>query len=476
MKIIEIDDKARQKIHNGINFAGNVVRSTFGPAGLNVLLGSKFFKPSITNDGLRAVKAIELEDVIENTAVRVMEAGMQAVNDLAGGARTATAILIQEIFNEGYVRFSQESGILKKPVDSQKIKREIQEACKLAVEEFKKARPIETLEDIEKVAFISVEDKDMAKIIAEVVYAVGKDGVVKVEEADEPGIVPHISEGMEIKSGYVSKDMATNDNRESVVENANILVLSEKLTNADKLQDTLSFLASQNIKDLVIFAPEFDQALIKAFNLDRVRGEFRILAVKIPPWDTGLYEDICTVSDSRNSSRLGKVSKIISNQEKTILIGGREDKSVAIKMLQAELEITKAPFEKQKLEERMARLSGKVALIEVGAITEIDRVRMKDKVEDGIHDTQGALQEGVLDGAGMAFKHIAEALPPNILTNPLKACYEQIQKNTGGLAISPDIIDSAKSLRLALESACNIAGNLLTVGTAIADKNEINTE
>lgn len=483
MKIIEVDDKARLKIYNGINFAGNRVRSTYGPAGLNTLLGFKFLKPLITNDGLRTIKGIELEDELENTAVRVMEGGMQAVNDLAGGARTATAILIQEIFDAGYARFSNDPSVIKKVVDPQKIKKEIDEACKAVVLALKNARQIETLEDIEKVAFISVENKELAHTIAEVVHTVGKDGYIKVEESDALGIQTYISEGLEIKSGFISADMATNERKESIVEDAHILVTAEKITNQEQLATIAEYLNNKEIKDLVVFAPEFDHAVIKAFNIDRVRNIFRILAVKMSTWDKGLPEDICTVSGATFSQGiehipqlLGKVEKVIADQEKTVLIGGVKDKTISINLLKNELKKTKSPFDKQKIEERIARISGKVALIEVGAMTEIDRARLKDKVEDGVHDTQGSLEEGVLPGAGVALKNISESLPENILTNALKACYLQIQKNTGGLEISDDVIDSAKSLRIAVQSACNIAGNLLTVGTISAEKNETNTE
>lgn len=483
MKIIEIDDNARLKIKYGINFAGNRVRSTYGPAGLNVGIGSKFLPPVISNDGLRTIKSIELEDEVENWAVRVMEGGMQAVNDLVGGARTATAILIQEIFNEGYKRFDISESLIKKVVNPQTIKKEIEEACVLAIEELKKRHiEISTLEDIQKVAFISVENKKIGDIIAEVVFKVGKDGKIKVEESDELGINPNISEGMEITHGMICREMATKE-LESIIENPFILVVKEKVMSYGMFSNLATQLEERKIKDLVIFAPDFDKTVITTFKNDRAREIFRVLAIKIPPWDNGLFQDICTISGATliqeneliDFNSCGQIEKIISSLEKTVLVGGIQDKEDALDLLKAELKTVKSPFERQKLEDRIGRITGKIAIIEVGAITPIDRARLKDKVEDGVHDTQGALQEGVIEGGGKGLQKIVLNLPPSILSEPLQEPFRQIQKS-GELEIGADVIDSVKSLRVAIESACNIAGNLLTIGTVSVEKNESDTE
>lgn len=484
MKIIEIDDKARLKLHSGINKAGNILRSTYGPSGLNILLGSKFFKPAISNDGLRAIKSIEFEDEVENLAVRVVEAGMQTTNDLAGDNRTATGILIQEIYNEGYKNFDMAESLIKKSTNPQKIRKEIEEECKKVVQYIKeKAEVIESLEDLKKVALIATEDDDLAEIISKVVFEVGGKGIIKVEESDELGITPSISQGMEVSLGYVSDFMVTNERKESVVENANILVFKNKLDNYSRLLRVAFFLEEQGCKDLVIFAPDFDANILNVFKSDRLKEIFRILAIKIPVWDNGLFQDICTVSGARliqnekvEIGDLGKVGKVISSKDKTILIDGKKDVSDAVSLLEEEIKITKSPFEKQKLEDRIGRISGKVALIEVGGLSEVDRGRTFDKVKDGVHATQGALQEGVLPGGGQALYDISREADIKILTEPLKACYEQIQKNSGTLNIGEDVLDSAKSVRIAFESASRIASNLLTVGTISVDKHEIDTE
>lgn len=484
MKIIEIDNSARLKMYTAINKAGDRVRSTYGPAGLNTLIGKKFVIPSITNDGLQTIKSLEYEDEVEDAVVRVMESGMQTVNDLAGDNRTLTGILIQEIFNAGYRCFYVSESLIKKIINPQVIKKEIDEIALLVLSEIKKAKQIESLEDIQKVAFVATENKEYAELIAKTVFEVGKDGVIKVEESDALGMEVHISEGMEIISGMFHRDMATNGKLESIIENPFILVCSEKIHSYGELTSIAQELAQRNIKDLVIFAPDFDRTVINTFNRDRAQEIFRVLAIKTSPWDKGLNQDICSVSgstiiDGSNQiffNDLGQVDKIISNSETTTLIGGRKDKQGNIDLLKEELKIVKSPFEKQKLEERIARISGKVALIEVGALTEIDRKRLNDKIQDGVRATQGALEEGVLPGGGLALIEIANNIPNNMLSEALRAPSLQIQKNSGELKIGEDIIDSAKSLRIAVQTACNIAGNLLTVGTISVEKNEKHSE
>lgn len=477
MKIIEEDEiKARLIVHDAVNRACNNARKTYGPKGLNSLLGSKFFKPLLTNDGLRAVKSTVSDNELENEVIRVVEDAMQTTNDEAGDARTLTAILLQEIFNTGYEQLIPSTSLVKKNPDAQAVREKIMEASKLVIDEIKtEAKEITTLEDIIRVIFAAVENKNLADLIADVVFKVGKDGIIKVEEVDSLGIQTFISEGMEVGSGYVSADMVTNDKKESVVEDACILITDTKIINKEQVSGFATGLELAGIKDLVIFATDFDQAIIKAFNLDRLQNDFRILAVKIPAWDKGLFEDICTISGAVLNDKLGKVSRIVSNFQKTVLIGGVEDKTKAINDLQTELALIKSPFEKEKLETRIARLNGKIGLLEVGAVTAIDRLRLRDKVEDGKHAGLGALQEGALKGAGTSLNEIADRLGDNILVKALRAPYEQIRKTLGEKEIG-EVIDSAKSIRVAFESATTTAANLLTVGFISADKNERDTE
>lgn len=483
MKIIQTNREALDLIYLGVNTAGNIVRSTLGPAGLNVGIGSKFLKPRITNDGFTVLKAIHLDDETQELAVRIVEDGVEKTNKEAGDATTTTTMLIQDVFNAGYERFDTSNSMIKKTPNAVALRNEINTEALKAIEQIKKeARQIKTLKDIEKVAYIAVEDKDLAKIIADVVFAVGKDGVIKVEEAGIFTVTSEISQGMEIHSGFMSSHMATNDKYEAVLDKPYVLIVKEKISSISDLSGIGSELDTLGIKELVIIAPDFNQSVINSFNYDIAQGKFRVLAIKANIWDTGILEDLCAITGatlidssnfaSLNITNLGKVERVVSSVDKTVFIGSTTDTTKTIELVRAELKATKTPFEKQKIEERLARLIGKVAVISVGGLTEIDRGRLKDKIDDAVHATVGALEEGVVKGGGLTLKEVAEKLPKSILTTALLSPYRQIQENTGGIEITDDIIDSAKSIRLAIESACNTAGNLLTLGTTIAEKNE----
>lgn len=490
MKIIKTNTEALQSIWRGVNTAGNIVRSTLGPAGLNVGIGSKYLKPRNTNDGYTAIKSIELDEEVENYAVRVVEDGAEKTNTEAGDATTTTIILTQEIFNAGYDRFNTGESIIKKLPNPTKLRLEIEKDINFVIDELKKSsKQIKSLKDIEKVAFIAVEDKDLAKLIADVVFKVGKDGKVKVEEGESFNVETYISEGMEINSGFMSPHMATNDKYESIKVNPYILVCNQKISSHHDLSNIANKLAEKDIKDLIVFAPDFNQVAINGFNANIAHNQFNVLAIKVNTWDKGLLEDICTVSGATlvndlegvnlnniEITNLGTVDKVISSIDKTILIGGKEDKESAIDLLKAELKATKGQFDKQKIEDRIARISGKIGIISVGALTEIDRGRLKDKIDDAVNATRGALVEGVVMGGGLELKKLANLLPHSIIHKALIAPYNQIQETTGGIDITEDIIDSTKSIRVALESACNTACNLLNLGTVIVDKNEDDTK
>ena len=490
MKVIQINNDARIKLKRGVDTVADIVRNTLGPSGRNVIVGNKFGVPVITNDGISVAKAIELEDEIENLGVQVVREASQKTNDIAGDGTMTAMVLAQAILNEGFSRIDTKDSFIKTSIDPMKIKREINAACILVVEELKKqAKPIKTKKDIEKVAFISMENKEIGDIIANVVHTVGKDGVVKVEESDTLGIEASITEGMEIPNGYVSSHMATNDKLESIVEDAYVLVTNGKIESQDQIIPIAEKLNAIGIKELVIFAEGFDQMVINAFVLNRVRNTFRVLAVKPSIWNKGIFEDICTVTgavliDVNKSMSivkaelitLAKVKKIIATSEKTTIIGGIADKKESLTKLRAELLISKSVFEKQKIEERIARVSGSVALIRVGAVTDTERKYLKDKIDDAVNATKCALSEGVVKGAGLALKEVSEKLAPNILSKAILAPYEQIQASTGGIEVGDDVIDPVKVTRTALETACSIAGILLTTECAIADKNEPDTK
>ncbi len=273
--------------------------------------------------------------------------------------------------------------------------------------------------------------------------------------------------------------MATNDKKESVVQDPSILVVDGVLSHISQLTELLNTLSTQKIKELVIFARDFDNSVLEAFKIDRVHDQFKVLAIKVNVWDIGILEDICSVTNARlveafsnpGISMIGHATKIVSNRLKTIIFGGIEDKSEAINLLKIDLDITTAPFDKQKIKERIARVSGKIGLIKVGAVTEIEQGRLRDKIDDAVHACLGALQEGYVTGGGITFTEIANILKSgNIFDKALRAPFQEI-----GIEIGSEIIDSVKSLRVATESACISVCSLLA-GVTIVDKNEIDTE
>lgn len=479
MKIIYRKENALEKIASGVKQAGDIVRSTYGPTGENVLIKKKYSKPRDTNDGYSVIKEIELEDETEDLAVRILEEGAHRTNEEAGDATTTTVMLSQDIFFEAYSRLKETGGIVKKNLNSNEIKKEILEASQSAIKELAgkgKAQQIESYEQLKNIAFIASQDKDMADIVSKVAWEVGKDGLIKTDDSDSPGITSSVSLGMEVKSGYMARFMATNDKRESIISNPYILVCDFSIKNINQIAHLINMLSEKEIKELVIFATDFDNAVLEAFKYDRIQGHFSVLAIKANIWDKGILEDICTVTGARlgeiEFTSLGRAAQVVSDQLKTIIIGGVEDKSEALQLLQIELDITKEPFEKQKIKERIARISGKIGVITVGAVTEIEQGRLKDKVDDTIHAALGALQEGYVSGGGAALFAIGEMLlEGNILKKALMAPHIEI-----GVPINTtEIIDSVKSLRVAIESACITVCSLLA-GTTIVEKNESDPE
>jgi len=495
MKEIRIDNEARQALKRGADFVANIVKKTLGPDGRNVAIGSQFVHPVITNDGVSIARAIELKDPIENLGVQIIREASQKTNDKAGDGTTTAITLAQAIMNAGFNKLESDDKLFvnSKKESSLDIKRQIIDAGALVISELKKmAKPVKALEDLQKVAFIAVEDKKLGDLIAEVVDKVGAEGVIKVEESDGVAVEYEITDGMEIPSGYISPYMVTNDETlESVVQRANILVTNGNIASPAELLPIIQELQKESISELVVFAENVDKNVIEICNLNRIKGGVKVLIVKPSLWNKGIFEDIATVSGATlidvntgmvlskaTRQMLGKVTSVVSTSDKTVITGGKGDRETAIKRLKAELKTTKAPFDKEKIEERIARIAGKVALINVGAVSNTERKYLKDKIDDAVNATQCALAEGVVAGAGLALKAVSEKLKKNIITEAILAPYNQIQENSGGLKIAESVIDPVKVTRTAVETACSVAANLLTIEAAIVDipkKNESNT-
>lgn len=449
MKIITTDLGI---IKDAVNKTADRVIATFGPAGENVLIGKEFENPIITNDGYNAIKGIEWEGEIENTVARFMETTVKKVNDVVGDARTASIIFFKEIFNAGYKLRDPQSFIKKSPME---LKREIKEATTKALSELKKlSQPVDNLDMLRMVASAALEDHNLAQLIAKAVWDVGPTGLVRVQESDFLEVKTEITEGMEIKSGYVSRDMVNSDKLEAILEDVEVRVFEDEVTEINHPVPN----------KLVIFAPAFSREFLQICNHNRVVNNIYILCVKVNPWDKGALEDIQIFTG-------GHVAKIICSVSKTTIIGGKGETTDHLKALEAETEQA-IPFDKEKLKERIARVKGKIGIIHVGAATDSERKRLIEKIEDAKNATKGALEEGVVLGGGQDIAKVAEILGDSIITEALKSPYKEISKN---MQVAPSIIDSYKSLRTALEIASTDAGNLLTVGTTIAIKNERDT-
>lgn len=491
MKVIKIDEDAILGLKKGADFCGNRVKKSLGPAGRNIVIGSKFTAPRITNDGKAIADAIELEDETENLGVQMIRNTTDEANKLIKGGRSTAMVLSQAIIGEGYKMMDNAGSLVGKKVNPMAVLKQIMEAKDEVIATLEKGvQKAETLEDLQKVAFVASESKEYGDMIADIVYKIGKDGVVNVEESDTLGVDSEITEGMEIKSGYVSQMMVTNDKMESVVEKAHILVTNGKIMSDEDIKPIAETLHNiKNVNDLVIFTQDFDQSIIPMLVLNRMKNVFRVLLVKVNAWDKGIYEDICTVTGAtlidtnkamliKNTTldQLAIVDKVVSTADKTVIIGGTPtDRDSAITRLKNQIE-TATPFDKVKLEERIARISGKVATIRVGAMTEIERGRIKDKIDDAVSEAKLALEGGVVKGGGLALKEVADQLPFNILGDAIRAPYDAIQENAGGLVIGEDIIDAFLVTKKALEIACSNASNFLTVATSSADKYENDTE
>lgn len=487
MKVIKSNKESLESIRAGVNFAANLVLPTLGPCGTNVIIGRKFERPKSTNDGKTILGATELVDEVENEAVKILYEGAEKLErKVKDGTSTFTEIT-RGIVNTGFVRMHQADSFIKTAHSSQSLRKELNTARDLVIAELKKhATPVKGIEDLQNIAFSSVEDKTIGDMIAHVVDTVGKDGHIKVEEDEMLDVSYSISEGMEVSAGYLSRDMVTNDETlEAVFDDAHILVIKGKVDVQESITPIIAKLNESKANELVIFAEDFNQDLIRVCISNWKKNIFKVLTIKVNVWDKGILDDICTVSGATliepekamvadTLEVLGKVKKVKVTSKDTLIIGGVEDKKKAITKLKAEMKGAKA-FDKQKLEERVARISGKVAVISVGAINDTERGYLKDKIDDAVGATQGALIDGVVRGGGFTLNKIANDLPHNILTEILKVPYNKI-KNDIGMEIPETVIDPVRVPIEVIQMACSTAWSLFGSSAVIADKNETDTE
>jgi len=421
-KQILFNEEARKALKRGIDQVADVVKVTIGPKGRNVVLDKGYGAPTITNDGVSIAKEIVLKDKFENMGAEIMKEVATKTNEVAGDGTTTSVILAQAIISEGMKHTNMGLGVMG-------VRMGIESATSDVVSVLKTlAKPINTKDEIRQVAVISAESEEIGKIIANTIDRVGKDGVVTVEESQSFGVESEVVEGMEFDKGYISPYMITNTERmEAEYKDVPVLVTDKKISAIKDILPLLEKIAGTGKKDLVIIADDVDGEALTTFVINKLRGGFNVLAVKAPGYGDRKKEqltDIATVLgaevvsddlglklDTIELSSLGKANRIVSKKESTVIVGGKGKKAdieARVKELKKQKEGTKSKFDVEKIDERIAKLSGGVAVIRVGAATETEMKYLKLKIEDAVNATKAAIDEGIVLGGGVALVKASE--------------------------------------------------------------------
>ena len=518
-KQIVFKEDARYALQRGVDSLANAVKVTLGPKGRNVVLERKYGSPLITNDGVTIAKEIELEDNIENIGAQLVKEVATKTNDVAGDGTTTACIFAQAIINEGLKNVAAGANPMG-------LKKGIELAVDAAIEGIKKnAKEVDSKEDIAQVASVSANDPQIGALIAEAMDRVGNDGVITVEESQGRETTYELVEGMQFDRGYVSAYMMTDtDKMEAVLNNPLVLITDKKLSNLQEVMPILEQVA-QSGKQLLIIADDIEGEALTTLVLNKLRGVFSCCAVKAPGFGDrrkAMLEDIAILTggqvisdevglklENTTMDMLGTARQVkVTKETTTIVDGGGSDENIAerIAMLRKQREETKSEFDREKLEERLAKLAGGVAVINVGASTETELKEKKLRIEDALAATKAAVQEGIVAGGGTA---VIDALPfvaaveaegdiktgVDIIYRALEAPVKQIANNAGkegaivaekvkeaevnvGYNAATDqyinmfeagIVDPAKVTRSALQHAASVAAMLLTTETVVAD-------
>lgn len=510
----------------------NAVKITLGPKGRNVVLDKGFGSPTITNDGVTIAKEIELEDKVENMGAEIIKEVATKTNDVAGDGTTTATLLAQSIFNEGLKNVIAGSNPIA-------LKRGIEEAAAKVVDQIKKlAIPISQKSEIAQVATISAKDPLIGAKIAEVIHQVGKDGVVTVEESQTFGIDHEIVEGMNFDRGFISHYMVTNaDRMEASYKDSKIFITDKKISSIQEILPLLEKIAQSGKKEVIIIAEDVDGDALTTLVVNKLRGTFNTLAIKAPGYGDRRKEmlaDIATVTGGQVVSdelgikmenvelnMLGSARKIVSTKDNTIIIGGKGKKAdiqKRIEQIKKQIEQSTSDFDKEKLQERLAKLSGGVAVIRVGAATEVEQKEKQHRIEDAISATKAAIEEGIVPGGGVALLRASSVLEKMLMEREKKVgvdrdewlgigivaraiekplwqiaenagasgavVVEQVKKMKGAHGynaatgefgidlIEAGIVDPAKVTRSALQNAASAAGMLLTTEVVVVEKPE----
>ncbi|MEK7557767.1 MAG: chaperonin GroEL [Patescibacteria group bacterium] len=415
-KQIIYGEKARNALKRGVDQLANAVKVTLGPKGRNVVIDKSYGAPTITKDGVTVAKEIELEDKFENLGAQLVKEVASKTNDVSGDGTTTATVLAQAMITEGLKLVS--SGI--SPIE---IRNGIEKKVATIVANLKKmSKVISTKEQIAQVASISANDKEIGNIIAEAMESVGKDGIITVEEGQSFGVVKEVVEGMQFDKGYISPYMITNsESMKAEVEDPFILITDKKISSLQEILPLLEKMAQSGKKDLVIIADEIDGEALATFVVNKLRGTFNVLGIKAPGFGDrrkAMLEDIAILTGGKFITEevglklentvvedLGQARKVIASKDDTIIIEGRGDEKAIknrVAQIRKEIEIIDSDYDKEKLQERLAKLSGGVAVIKVGAATEVEMKEKKDRIEDALNATRAAVAEGIVLGGGLA--------------------------------------------------------------------------
>ena len=520
-KIIKFDEDARRAMEKGVNALADTVKVTLGPKGRNVVLQKSFGSPVITNDGVTIAREIELSDPYENMGAQLVKEVATKTNDVAGDGTTTATLLAQAIIREGLKNVAAGANPMI-------LKRGIQAAVEAAVAELKSvSKKVETSEEIAQIASVSAGDEEIGKLIADAMDKVGKDGVITVEESKTMGTELTVVEGMQFDRGYLSAYMVTNTEKmEAVLENPYILITDKKITNIQEILPILEQVV-QTGRSLVIIAEDIEGEALTTLILNKLRGTFNCVAVKAPGFGDRrkeMLKDIAILTGGQviteelgydlkeaTIDMLGNAGTVKIDKENTIIVhgsGSQEEISNRIKQIKSQYEDTTSEFDKEKLQERLAKLTGGVAVINVGAATETEMKDKKLRIEDALNATRAAVEEGLVSGGGVALlsttkavAKVAESLTGDaktgarIIEKALEEPVRQIATNAGlegsvivekvknsdkGIGfdalneryvnmIEVGIVDPTKVTRSALQNAASIAGVFLTTEAAVAD-------
>src|SRR6058998_2469444 len=422
-KELKFNEDARRSLERGVNIVADAVKVTLGPKGRYVVLDKKFGAPTITNDGVTIAREIEIEDPFENQGAQLVREVATATNDVAGDGTTTATLLAQAIVREGLKNVAAGTNPMA-------LKRGIEEAVEAVVESIKsQAREVSGKEEIARVATISARDRAIGDVIADAIEKVGKDGVVNVEEGQTFGMDLEFTEGMQFDKGYISPYMVTDQDRmEAVLEDPYILIANQKIGSVRDLLPVLEQVI-QSGKPLLIVAEDVEGESLATLVVNKLRGTFTGVSVKAPGFGDRrkrMLEDIATLTggeviteemglklENTKLSQLGRARKIVVDKDSTTVIDGNGDSEAIrgrINQIKTEVETTDSDFDREKLQERLAKLSGGVAVVKVGAATETEMKEKKHRVEDALQATRAALEEGIVPGGGVALLNAADAL------------------------------------------------------------------